>query len=144
MFKTMWSSHMLHAHQIHRCQLDRSHSFSVESKRSGCAVHRGYGMASWQSSCCMCICIIMTRCIKLRSNCQTRQCGSNITHNSVTIPCLKCLQKHTLVHCLAVKWERGHLSNAVFMITERLCCSWQHILYPNIPPKSTSYTRKTC
>ena len=46
---------------------------------------------------------------KLRSNCQTRQCWSNMNQDSITalsISRLKCFQKHILVYCLVVIWER--------------------------------------
>ena len=46
--------------------------------------------------------------MKLRSNYQTRQCWSNMGHESVTalpISCLKFFQKHILVYYFAVIWE---------------------------------------
>ena len=101
----------------------------MESRTSGRAVHDGYGTPSWQTNHCIWICIITTqpqlyanevhpvqrsRLAKLRSNCQTRQCWSNMDQDSATafpISHVKCFQKHVLVYCLAVIWEslwRGH------------------------------------
>ncbi len=57
---------------------------------------------------------------KIRSNCQTRQCWSNVKQDSVIalpVSHLKCFQKHILLYCLAEKCK----SNLVCLYFEKMC-----------------------
>ncbi len=96
---------------------------NMERKWSSCTVHDWYSAMSWQTIRCMWICIITTRPLlyanevhlsqrsglaKVRSNCQTRPCWSNMKQDSVTaLPFshLKCFQKYIFVYFLPEKLE---------------------------------------
>ncbi len=101
----------------------------MERTWSARPVHDGYGTAGWWTVCHIWICITTTRplfyanevrqtqrggLMKIRSNCQTRQCWSNMKQDSVTalpVSHFKCYFNALLPETWESLWPLHHLEN---------------------------------